>query len=46
MIIEFNDLYNKLNNTHNELDIDKVKQYINDNKYNFNFMQCINNCLL
>lgn len=44
MIIEFNDLYNKLNNTHNELDIDKVKQYINDNKYNFNFMQCINNC--
>lgn len=44
MVIDFNDIYNNKNDIENRIDIDKVKEYIVSNNYDFNFIDCIIDC--
>lgn len=46
MIINFNNILNEKNKTNNKLDIDKVKNYIINHYYNFNFEDCIKECII
>lgn len=44
MVFDFNDIYCKKNDIINNLDIEKVKNYIVIHNYDFNFVECIQDC--